>query len=79
MGQERELNPGMLGNRNTVLFFLPCQIQYHPIQEFHYLPKTFLQLNSQYLLNSNKWRQQLQPRLHTEQQHLLWQQASVLI
>lgn len=35
------------------------QIQYHPIQEFHYLPKTLLQLNSQYLLNSNQWRQQL--------------------
>lgn len=35
------------------------QIQYNPIQEFHYLPKTCLQLISQYLFNSNQRRQRL--------------------
>lgn len=40
-------------------FAFTHQIQYNPIQEFHYLPKAILQLNSQYLLNSNQWRQQL--------------------
>lgn len=37
-------------------FAFALQIQHHPIQEFHYLPKTLLQLNSQHLLHSNQWR-----------------------
>lgn len=51
------------------------QVEYYPIQEFHYLPKTLIQLLCQYLVNSDKRRQQLQPWLHAQQQHLLWQQA----
>lgn len=35
------------------------QIQCNPISKFHHLPKAFLKLISQYVLNSNQWRQQL--------------------